>query len=57
MRSREVHETGGGSGRDYITVLGAGSADGVRLSHTFCIRESISTSIGPPVVQLAPCME
>ena len=29
---REVHETGGGSGRDYITVLGAGSADGVRLS-------------------------
>ena len=30
--SREVHETGGGSGRDYITVLGAGSADGVRLS-------------------------
>ena len=29
--SKEVHETAGGSGRDYITVLGAGSADGVRL--------------------------
>ena len=23
--SKEVHETAGGSGRDYITVLGAGS--------------------------------
>ena len=30
--SREVHETGGRSGRDYTTVLGAGSVDGVRLS-------------------------
>ena len=30
--SREVHETAGGSGRDYVTVLGAGSADGVRLA-------------------------
>ena len=29
--AREVHETAGGSGRDYITVLGAGAADGVRL--------------------------
>ena len=29
--SRAVHETGGGSGRDYITVLGCGAADGNRL--------------------------
>lgn len=28
---RNVHETGGGSGRDYITVLGCGSASGERL--------------------------
>ena len=28
---RDVHETGGGSGREYVTVLGAGSASGVRL--------------------------
>lgn len=27
-----MHETGGGSGRDYHTVLGAGSADGVKLA-------------------------
>lgn len=29
--AKQVHETAGGSGRDYITVLGAGAADGVRL--------------------------
>ena len=29
--SKEVHETSGGSGRDYYTVLGAGAADGTRL--------------------------
>ena len=29
--AKTVHETAGGSGRDYITVLGAGAADGVRL--------------------------
>ena len=29
--AKDVHETAGGSGREYITVLGAGSADGVRL--------------------------
>ena len=29
--SREVHETSGGSGREYFTVLGAGAADGARL--------------------------
>ena len=29
--SREVHETAGGSGRDYITILGVGAADGTRL--------------------------
>ena len=29
--AKDVHETAGGSGKDYITVLGAGSADGVRL--------------------------
>lgn len=29
--SKEVHETSGGSGRDYFTVLGAGAADGTRL--------------------------
>lgn len=29
--AREVHETAGGSGREYVTVLGAGSADGIRL--------------------------
>lgn len=29
--AREVHETARGSGREYVTVLGAGSADGVRL--------------------------
>lgn len=29
--SREVHETSGGSDRDYYTVLGAGAADGTRL--------------------------
>lgn len=29
--SREVHETAGGSGRDYVTVLGPGAADGTRL--------------------------
>ena len=28
---KDVQETLGGSGRDYITVLGAGSADGTRL--------------------------
>ena len=28
---RNVHETGGGSGREYITVLGCGSASGERL--------------------------
>ena len=28
---KDVHETLGGSGRDYITILGAGSADGTRL--------------------------
>ena len=28
---KDVHETLGGSGRDYITVLGAGCADGTRL--------------------------
>ena len=28
---REVHETGGGSGREHITVLGAASASGTRL--------------------------
>ena len=28
---REVHETGGGSGQEYIKVLGAGSASGVHL--------------------------
>ena len=29
--SKAVHETGGGSGREYITVLGCGAADGTRL--------------------------
>jgi hypothetical protein len=29
--AREVHETSGGSGRDYYTVLAAGAADGTRL--------------------------
>lgn len=29
--TREVHETSGGSGRDYYTVLAAGAADGTRL--------------------------
>ena len=29
--AREVHETSGGSGREYHTVLGAGAADGTRL--------------------------
>ena len=29
--SRQVHETSGGSGRDYYTVLAAGAADGTRL--------------------------
>ena len=29
--AKNVHETGGGSGREYITVLGCGSASGVRL--------------------------
>ena len=28
---KDVQETLGGSGRDYITVLGVGSADGTRL--------------------------
>ena len=28
---KNVHETVGGSGRDYITILGAGCADGTRL--------------------------
>ena len=28
---KNVHETGGGSGREYITVLGCGSASGQRL--------------------------
>ena len=28
---KNVHETGGGSGREYITVLGCGSASGERL--------------------------
>ena len=28
---REVHETGGGSGREYVTVIGCGSASGDRL--------------------------
>ena len=30
--SRDVHETGGGTGREYVTVLGCGSADGSRIS-------------------------
>lgn len=30
--SREVHETSGGSGREYYTVLGTGAADGTRLA-------------------------
>ena len=30
--SRDVHETGGGTGREYVTVLGCGSADGHKLS-------------------------
>ena len=29
--SKDVHETGGGSGRDHYTVLAAGSAEGTRL--------------------------
>jgi len=29
--AKDVHETAGGSGRDYITVLGVGAADGTRL--------------------------
>ena len=29
--TRDVHETGGGSGRQYYTVLAAGAADGTRL--------------------------
>ena len=29
--AKEVHDTVGGSGREYITVLGAGCADGTRL--------------------------
>ena len=29
--TKNVHETGGGSGREYITVLGCGSASGIRL--------------------------
>ena len=29
--AREVHETSGGTGREYYTVLGAGAADGTRL--------------------------
>ena len=29
--AKDVHDTIGGSGRDYITVLGAGAADGTRL--------------------------
>ena len=28
---RNVHETGGGSGREYVTVLGCGAADGTKL--------------------------
>ena len=31
MRRKELQETVGGSGHDYITVLGAGSADGTHL--------------------------
>ena len=30
--SRDVHETGGGTGREYVTVVGCGSADGSRIS-------------------------
>ena len=30
--SKAVHETAGGTGREYVTVLGCGSADGSRLS-------------------------
>ena len=30
--SKIVHETAGGTGREYVTVLGCGSADGSRLS-------------------------
>ena len=30
--SKTVHETVGGTGREYVTVLGCGSADGSRLS-------------------------
>ena len=28
---KNIHETGGGSGRDYITILGCGAAIGERL--------------------------
>ena len=30
--SKAIHETAGGTGREYVTVLGCGSADGSRLS-------------------------
>ncbi len=33
--SKEVHETSGGSGRDYFTVLGAGAADGTMQTSSY----------------------
>ena len=50
--SREVHEITGGSGRDYVTVLSAGLADGVRFTPYILGCQPLPML----VVQPEPCM-
>ena len=54
--AREVHETAGGSGRDYITVLGAGAADSVRLPPYILYKGVNLYTRWTEVDQLEPCM-
>ena len=51
--AKDVHETAGGSGCDYITVLGAGAADGVRLPPYIIYKGEISMQGGQRVDQQA----
>ena len=44
--SRSVHEIGGGTGREFITVLGCGAADGPVYPHAFSTKAKICIEIG-----------
>lgn len=54
---RDVHDTMGGSGREFFTVLAAGCASGVRLHRILCTKEKTFGVDGCRVDQLAASIQ